>query len=254
MTCLVTREQAGSKTKWLSVANVLANNFLLTLPTDMQQHYPNGSMFLCARCKTSNRREMKCHILFYNAVFFTLTSIKICQQYLNSNSACTISTKSAFWKVEQFTTVYGWSHWRGVPPECPPLWLSHSLSSSLPLSAWRRATASEGMGMDGKESTVEQHYRFLFALPCVISCLKCAAFGPIRLQPGFQCPSWLVTYGAMKCYIATCPVLFTSLPLTSELYTKMLKKTSHLGLKPLPQLKQAPLVLLIILDIILFKV
>lgn len=229
MTCLVTREQAGSKTKWLSVANVLATNFLLTLPTDMQQHYPNGGMFLCARCKTSNRRELKFHILFYNAVFSTLTSIKnlstVSEFKLRPHNSQTLleDNKHKVWsqhfeRLSSSEQFMDGATGGGVPPECPPL--SDSLTP-LPLSAWRRATVSEGMGTDGKESTVEQHYRFLFALPCVISCLKCAAFGPIRLQPGFQCPSWLVTYGATKCSIATCPVLFTSLPLTSELYTKM---------------------------------
>ena len=72
----------------------------------------------------------------------------------------------------------------GFPRMPPPLCLSHPLSSPLPLSAWRGATASEGMGTDGKENTVEQHRRsashFLFAVPRVTSCLKCAALSTNR--------------------------------------------------------------------------
>lgn len=165
MTCLVTREQAGSKTTWLSVANVLATNFLLTLPTDMQQHYPNGGMFLCARCKTSNRRELKFHILFYNAVFSTLTSIKnlstVSEFKLRphnttvQHSSKTISTKFGVsilkgWAVQNSLWMEPLGGGGGVPPECPPL--SDSLTP-LPPSAWRRATVSEGMGTDGKESS-----------------------------------------------------------------------------------------------------
>lgn len=141
MTCLVTREQAGSKTKWLSVANVLATNFLLTLPTDMQQHYPNGGMFLCARCKTSNRRELKFHILFYNAVFSTLTSIKnlstVSEFKLRPHNSPTLleDNKHKVWSQhferlsssEQFMD--GATGGGGSPRMPSSLWLSHSPSS-----------------------------------------------------------------------------------------------------------------------------
>lgn len=141
MTCLVTREQAGSKTKWLSVANVLATNFLLTLPTDMQQHYPNGGMFLCARCKTSNRRELKFHILFYNAVFSTLTSIKnlstVSEFKLRPHNSQTLleDNKHKVWsqhfeRLSSSEQFMDGATGGGVPPECPPL--SDSLTLSLP--------------------------------------------------------------------------------------------------------------------------
>lgn len=77
----------------------------------------------------------------------------------------------------------GWQEEKGGgnSPKCPPLsWLSLSLSSLLPLSAWRRATASEGTWTDGKENTLEQHYSsalcFPFALPCHFLFEVCSFF------------------------------------------------------------------------------
>lgn len=211
----------------------------------MQQHYPAGHMFLSTRWRKSNSRWAQMSHFFFlkSSVFHTVNykTLNICRQLAASQSEVSGSKRScASQHSDAHTAIrlidlsqhferlrverveeWRWGGGGGGFPRMPSsLWLSHSLSSPLPLSAWRGATASEGMGTDGKENTVEQHRRsashFLFALPVSLPVWSVQLCRPIGLRPR----SSSVLHGWLDVALwhfsnATCSASFTSLPLTS---------------------------------------
>lgn len=127
--------------------------------------------------------------------------------------------QSQQFNVDGATTGTGTGTGGGDSPERPPLSF---------LSAWRRATASEGMGTDGKENTVEQHHRsashFLFALPVSFPVWSAQLFGvPVSFTAAFMACCEIFQHHLSGFIHVT-----ASKSCSQRCATKKLPKTTHL--------------------------